>query len=197
MFKLARFAAAVLLAVGASTAARAQDDEKVTVSANLVSVNVSVTDSRGRRVQGLSKEQFEVFDDGVRQRVAHFSAGDAPFSVGVVYDMHPTTRERASVVLEALKRFVGGLRAEDDFFLLVFNERTSSSSSRGTGTGTSASRSGRSPTGAGVSSKQAFMSLTLSVRRTVSQSRLRNFPQPRALSRYGAADRHAAPSSPA
>jgi hypothetical protein len=90
MFKLARFAAAVLLAVGMQVVARAQDDEKVSVSANLVSVNVTITDSHGKYVQGLGAEQFEVFDDGVRQRVAHFSAGDAPFSVGVVYDMHPT-----------------------------------------------------------------------------------------------------------
>ena len=125
MLKLSRFAAVVFLVVGVSTIAHAQDGEKVTVSANLVSVNVSVTDSRGRYVQGLDGGQFEVFDDGVRQRVAHFSAGDAPFSLGIVYDMHPTTRERASAVLGALKRFAAGLRRDDHFFLLVFNERGS------------------------------------------------------------------------
>ena len=126
MFKIVRHTAAlVLLLASALTVVRAQEDEKVTVNANLVSVNVSVTDSRGRYVQGLSGEQFELFDDGVRQRVAHFSAEDAPFSVGVVYDMHTTTRERAAAVLGALKRFAGGLRREDDFFLLVFNERGS------------------------------------------------------------------------
>ncbi|HWW77637.1 MAG TPA: hypothetical protein VNZ44_19695, partial [Pyrinomonadaceae bacterium] len=92
MLKLSRFAAVAFLVVGVSTIARAQDGEKVTVSANLVSVNVSVTDSRGKYVTGLDAGQFEVFADGVRQRVAHFSAGDAPFSLGIVYDMHPTTR---------------------------------------------------------------------------------------------------------
>lgn len=125
MSKLARFAAAVFFAVALSTFGYAQDEEKVTVSANLVSVNVSVTDARGRHVPGLSAGQFEVFDDGVRQRVAHFSGGDAPFSLGIVYDMHPTTRERSAAVLGALRRFVGGLRRDDDFFLLVFNERGS------------------------------------------------------------------------
>lgn len=96
MLKLSRFAAVVLLAAGMSTIARAQDEEKITVSANLVTVNVSATDSRGQYVQGLGAGQFEVFADGVRQRVAHFSSEDAPFSVGVVYDMHPTTRERGA-----------------------------------------------------------------------------------------------------
>jgi Ca-activated chloride channel family protein len=126
MRKLIQLAVGVcFFAAVMSTSGRAQDEEKVTVSANLVSVNVSVTDSRGKHVEGLAAGQFEVFDDGVRQRVAHFSAGDAPFSLGIVYDMHPSTRERAAAVLGALKRFTGGLRRDDDFFLLVFNERGS------------------------------------------------------------------------
>lgn len=125
MHKLSRFAAVVFLVTGMSTIARAQDGEKVTVSANLVSVNVSVTDQHGRYVQGLDVGQFEAFDDGVRQRIAHFSAGGEAFSIGIVYDMHPTTRERAAAVLGALKRFAEGLRRDDDFFLLVFNERAS------------------------------------------------------------------------
>lgn len=125
MLKLARFAAAVFFAAALATIGYAQDEEKVTVSANLVSVNVSVTDARGRHVPGLAAGQFEVFDDGVRQRVAHFSVGDAPLSLGIVYDMHPTTRERSAAVLGALRRFTGGLRRDDDFFLLVFNERGS------------------------------------------------------------------------
>lgn len=125
MFKLVRYAATVVFIAAALTVVDAQEVEKVEVSANLVSVNVSVTDSRGRYVQGLDGGQFEVFDDGVRQRIAHFSAGDAPFSLGIVYDMHPTTRERAAAVLGALKRFAGALRRDDDFFLLAFNERGS------------------------------------------------------------------------
>lgn len=128
MFKTGYYAAAfVLLCAAAFGVVSAQEDEKVTVDANLVSVNVSVTDARGRYVRGLSAEQFELFDDGVRRAIAHFSAGDAPFSLGVVYDMHPTTREHADAVLGALKRFASALRREDDFFLLVFDERGSAS----------------------------------------------------------------------
>jgi Ca-activated chloride channel family protein len=125
VFKIIRYAALVFLCAVAFGVVGAQEDEKVTVNANLVSVNVSVTDSHGRYVRGLSGGQFELFDDGMKQRVAHFSADDAPFSLGVVYDMHPTTREHAAAVLGALKQFVGALRREDDFFLLVFDERGS------------------------------------------------------------------------
>ena len=114
-----------LLAASVVTAGRAQDGDKITVSANLVGVNVSVTDGRGRYVAGLTRDQFEVYDDGVRQRITHFAAGDAPVSLGVVYDMHPTTHNHMAAVLGALRRFAGGLRPDDDFFLVVFNERGS------------------------------------------------------------------------
>jgi VWFA-related protein len=125
MLKLARFAAAVFLAAALSTIGYAQDEEKVTVSTKLVSVNVSVADSRGRYVPGLGREQFEVYDNDVRRRITHFAAGDTPFSAGIVYDMHGATAERTGAVLDALRRFAGGLRKDDDFFLLVFNERGS------------------------------------------------------------------------
>jgi Ca-activated chloride channel family protein len=103
----------------------AQDDEKITVGTNLVSVNVTVSGSGGKYVRGLGREQFEVFDDNVKQQIAFFSAEDAPATFGIVYDMHPTTAERATATLGALKQFARTLRPEDNFFIVAFNERGS------------------------------------------------------------------------
>ncbi|MGB9179070.1 MAG: VWA domain-containing protein [Pyrinomonadaceae bacterium] len=108
-----------------SQAIQAQDEERVTVGTNLVSVNVSVTAQGGKSVKGLTRDQFEVFDDNVRQRIAFFSAEDAPSTIGIVYDMHPSTMERTQATLRALKQFVQTLRAEDNFFIVAFNERGS------------------------------------------------------------------------
>jgi Ca-activated chloride channel family protein len=109
----------------AAALAQNRDDERLIVGTNLVSVNVSVTDGRGRSVMGLTKDRFEVFDNLTRQTLAHFSDEEAPFSLGIVYDMHPTTPERTAATLRALKQFTRALRREDDFFLMVFNERGS------------------------------------------------------------------------
>jgi Ca-activated chloride channel family protein len=126
MRKLILVLIAILAAtIPASVTAQNQDDEKVVVGTNLVSINVSVTDSRGRYVRGLSKEQFEVLDNKERQQIAHFSSEESPFSLGIVYDMHPTTPEQTAATLRALKQFVGTLRQEDDFFLIVFDSRGS------------------------------------------------------------------------
>ena len=55
-------------------------EEPVVVSTNLVTVNVIVTDSKGRYVKGLKSEEFSIYDENVRQKIAHFSAGAAPVS---------------------------------------------------------------------------------------------------------------------
>lgn len=114
------FAAAMALC----SAALAQD-EAIRVETNLVTLNVDVSDSRGRAVAGLSKADFKIFDDGVEQTVDIFSAQDAGVSYGIVYDLHPTTEEQTASVLTALKRFASGLGERDDLFVTVFNERGS------------------------------------------------------------------------
>src|SRR5687768_983634 len=51
-------------------ATQVQDDERVAIGTNLVNVNVTVTGADGKYVRGLAREQFEVFDDDVRQQIA-------------------------------------------------------------------------------------------------------------------------------
>lgn len=116
------FIAFIILFVS-SFAAFAQDEIKV--ETNLVNLSVAVTDAKGNYVEGLQKEQFEIFDNGIKQEITHFSAADAPVSYGIVYDMHPTTDERTTAVLESLREFIKLLKAEDDFFTITFNRRGS------------------------------------------------------------------------
>ena len=107
-----------------STQLFAQDkDEAVRVDTNLVLVNVLVRDRNGRAVGGLRSEQFQIFDDGEKRRIESFSAGDAPVSFGIVYDLHPTTDDRTKSVIESLRQFKSQLRPDDDIFLLAFNMR--------------------------------------------------------------------------
>ncbi|MCB1023377.1 MAG: VWA domain-containing protein [Acidobacteria bacterium] len=100
-----------------------QDETPIRVETNFVNINVSVFDKKGKFVEGLSKENFEVFDNGVKQKLEYFSSENAPVSFGIIYDMHPTTEERTKAVLESLREFTKGLPEQDDFFTLVFNKR--------------------------------------------------------------------------
>ena len=100
-----------------------QQDGRITLTSRLVNVTVTVTDSLGRLVTGLSKKHFEVYDDKVKQTVSHFSDVDVPISVGVVYDVSASMRERLTRSLRALSRFFETSSDDDDFFLMAFNER--------------------------------------------------------------------------
>ena len=58
----------------------------VRVDSSLLLIPVHVTTSGGASVTGLKKEDFELFEDGVRQTITHFSQDDAPVSAGVLLD---------------------------------------------------------------------------------------------------------------
>ena len=102
----------------------AQDDV-ITVETNLVTVNVAVTDKNGNFVKGLKKENFELFDNNVKQEIEQFSAEQSSVAFGIIYDLHPTTSERSANVLGALKQFTKDLKPNDTFFVSVFNENGS------------------------------------------------------------------------
>jgi Ca-activated chloride channel family protein len=100
-----------------------RQDDKVRLGTNIVSLTVTVTDSYGRFVTGLDRDHFEVFDDKVKQQIAHFSDVDAPVSLGVVYDVSGSMKERINRSIRALKRFIETSHDDDDFFLIAFNDR--------------------------------------------------------------------------
>lgn len=102
-----------------------QQDDRVIVGTNLVTVNVIVTDDHGHYVQGLSEDQFTVYDNNIKQRIAHFSREASPISFGIVCEVHESAPEQTRQVLAAVKQFTSTLRSEDDFFFMAFSEHGS------------------------------------------------------------------------
>src|SRR5713101_3836069 len=52
----------------------------------LINVTATVSDSSGRFVSGLRKEDFVVYEDDQPQAVTHFSAERVPVSLGIALD---------------------------------------------------------------------------------------------------------------
>ena len=111
----------MLLAILSIMAIAQNEEQKIRVETNLVSVNVLITDKNGKFVKGLEREAFEVYDNNVKQQIEHFSDQNKPVSFGVVYDMHPTTGEMTKAVIESLRQFSKELRTDDDIFMMAFN----------------------------------------------------------------------------
>jgi Ca-activated chloride channel homolog len=98
-------------------------DERLTLGTDIVNVTISVTDPYGRFVTGLGKDHFELFDDKVKQQIAHFTDDDAPVSLGIVYDVSGSMKDRINRSIRALRRFIDTSHNDDDFFLIGFNDR--------------------------------------------------------------------------
>ncbi len=110
---------------GQAISTKQPQDDRVIVGTNLVTVNVIVTDRNGHYVQGLSEDQFAVYDNNIKQQIAHFSSEPSPLSIGIVCEIHESRSEQTRQVLAAVKQFTSTLRSEDDFFFMAFSEHGS------------------------------------------------------------------------
>jgi Ca-activated chloride channel homolog len=90
---------------------------------DLVLVPVTVTDPMNRLVTGLDKENFEVFEGKDRQEVRHFSAEDAPISLGVIFDMSGSMASKIERAREAVIDFFKTANPQDEFFLITFSDK--------------------------------------------------------------------------
>lgn len=96
---------------------------EIRVEVDLVSLYVTVTDSRGSALQGLSKENFRVWEDGAEQEIKHFSTDDAPYTIGLVLDRSGSMWEVIDDVFQAALHTLQASKPEDEAFVIVFNDR--------------------------------------------------------------------------
>jgi Ca-activated chloride channel family protein len=93
--------------------AQQDEDEVVRVNADLVVLNVTVTDNSGQYVHKLSYKDFKVLEDGVEQRVSLFSVEETPFAAAILLDTSGSMETRLTLARAAAVRFLDGLREED------------------------------------------------------------------------------------
>lgn len=89
----------------------------------LVQIPVHVTTAYGASVTDLGKGDFQLFEDDAEQTITHFSRDDAPVSVGLLFDSSGSMQNKIRKSSEAAAAFFKTANAEDEFFLIEFNER--------------------------------------------------------------------------
>ncbi|MCI0348799.1 MAG: VWA domain-containing protein [Acidobacteriales bacterium] len=90
---------------------------------DVVTFNVTVTDTNNRLVAGLSRDHFELYEDNVKQTLEYFRDIDAPASIGILFDVSGSMKGKIDRALEALRAFIETSHVEDDYFLIAFNHR--------------------------------------------------------------------------
>src|SRR5262245_43165461 len=121
---------AVLLAIASLRAQQPPDSHSEQGDAfrfksgvDLVNVTATVTDTSGRFVGDLRKEDFLVYEDGQPQTITHFNADRVPVSLGIVLDTSGSMAgDKIRSAQGALNRFLYDLLDRDDeLFLYRFS----------------------------------------------------------------------------
>ena len=93
------------------------------VDSSLVLIPVHVTSLQGGPITNLTKEDFALFQDGVRQDITHFAQDDAPVSAGVLLDTSGSMKNKMARASAAAAAFFESASSQDEFFLVEFNSR--------------------------------------------------------------------------
>jgi Ca-activated chloride channel homolog len=96
----------------------------IKVDVDLTLVNATVLERlHGRVVTDLKPEHFEVWEDRVQQAIEYFSEEATPLSVGVIFDISGSMKEKLNVARDAAVSFLNTGNPDDEFFLVEFNSK--------------------------------------------------------------------------
>jgi Ca-activated chloride channel family protein len=89
----------------------------------LVNLYAAVVDPQGDPVDGLSKADFELFEDGVPQTIEAFSTDAGALNIALVVDTSRSMRDtRIEAARKAAHAFLERMAPEDRAMILAFNE---------------------------------------------------------------------------
>src|SRR4051812_75112 len=95
-------------------------------SVDIVAVGATVFDGQGRLVPDLTKDDFEVYEDGVRQTVRVFAHGlgpteELPIRLGLLFDRSASLERDILLERAAAIRFVERVPGVDQITLVEFD----------------------------------------------------------------------------
>jgi VWFA-related protein len=93
----------------------------MSVNSDFMELHVSVVDERDRNVVGLTKENFNITENGISQPVTIFKHEDIPVSLGLVIDNSRSIEPRKARLDAATLSFVRQSHPEDESFVVHFD----------------------------------------------------------------------------
>jgi Ca-activated chloride channel family protein len=114
---------AALFAAAAATVLGAQQGNRIRSGVELVSLNVTVTDGGNKYATDLNEEDFEVYEDGAKQKLTFFSKTQQPISLALLLDTSASMDERMGIAQEAAIGFAKQLHKEDQAEVIDFDSQ--------------------------------------------------------------------------
>src|SRR3954466_10652032 len=107
-----------------TASALAQDAPIFKTAVSLVHVDAEVTAQDGRVLDGFTKDDFRIFDEGKPQPIVNFSAGEEALDLILLFDVSGSMRPKIAEVAAAAREGVQELRKGDRVSIVVFNTHT-------------------------------------------------------------------------
>jgi Ca-activated chloride channel homolog len=116
---------ALILALMCRLSAQSVDEKPFTLTAHseLVLLDVSVKEAKGKYLSDLKKENFQIYENGKLQTISTFSNEDTPVTVGLVLDDSRSMKSKRGDVINSALAFVDSSNPHDEMFVTHFNDR--------------------------------------------------------------------------
>ncbi len=98
-------------------------DDVISVDTAEVLLPVTVRDSKGQLVSGLTRKDFRVFEDGVEQPLSDLSLRQVPVDVVLMVDASSSVSNNLDDFRRAAEGFAAHLAADDRISLIQFDDR--------------------------------------------------------------------------
>src|SRR6266702_1133026 len=113
----------LILSLHAQQSKNSGQSPTIKVDVDLTLVNATVTDPQSRVVTGLEREHFQLWEDKVEQKIEYFSSEDVPLSLGIVFDVSGSMKDKLSAARDAAVTFLKTGNPDDEYFLVEFSNR--------------------------------------------------------------------------
>lgn len=99
-----------------------EPNHSIKQNVDMVVLHATVTNKKGDFVEGLTRNDFRVYEDKVEQTIAVFQRRDVPVTMGLVVDNSGSMREKRAQVAAAALTFVKTSNPQDEVFVVNFND---------------------------------------------------------------------------
>jgi Ca-activated chloride channel homolog len=101
---------------------QAQDTDQsgIQVNVNLVMLDATVKDKAGQILGDLKKDDFQIREDGVQQKIAVFSRDELPLNVALVLDLSDSIGPFLGPLRDAATNTLAALKPDDQVALFTF-----------------------------------------------------------------------------
>ena len=115
---------AILAAILVAAAAVAARQERFRGGIDLVSLHITVTEGT-RYVTDLQQQDFEIYEDGVRQQATFFNKGEQPIALAILLDTSASMEGKIDTAQEAAIGFARRMRRGDVMEVIEFDGQVS------------------------------------------------------------------------